>query len=334
MNLHANDTRPSPTVATPELRAGWVHDPIVRNYLFIGLSALLVVAAALFMRGGLIAALMPATIAALGLVARLTVIPIIFLVLVCYFAVFPFGVPYLGSPHSDIPGSHFRITDLILVAAVLTYFAAQFRLLSMTLQGMPPDTPPDLRKKGDKSPRRPGSIAPPEEVSRLFVMIGACVVIGQVVWFLVSEMRPNLSEFPPLRLAVNSPMSRYNPNEPADRFLLLGGLAAVITLPTGLAFWYWRLIRLNPAEARLTLLDTGWRETRRELNRQEKWRAWGSFRRNPRPVKKTRPEKPPRPTGKRRSLAEAVALTCGMLLLGGIAAFVAAVFLVRWFGGP
>jgi hypothetical protein len=328
----ADDARPGAVESTGPV--GMFRDPTARNYLFVGLAALLIVAAVLFMRGGLAAALLPTLVAAFGLLARRTAMPGVFLVLVCYFAVFPFGIPDLVHPFSDIPASHFRLMDLILVGAVLAYLAAQFRLLGLTFQGMPPDAPPGPRKKGDKPPRRPGSLVPPEEVGRMFAAVGACVLIGQIVWILISELRPEFRAFPPFRAAEPAASrSHYNDAEPLYRFLMLAFLLAVATVPAGLAFWYWRLTRLGPAESRMVLLDAGWREARRELNRQEKWRAWGLARRRPKPKKpRPEPEERPKPTGPRRSFAEALALTCGMVALGGVVAFVVAIVLVRWLG--
>ncbi len=258
-------------------------DPVARNYLFAALAALLVIAAVMFLRGGLPAALIPTVVAALGLLLRWTAMPRVFLLLLAYLIALPFGVP-LGSAYSDVPGSHFRVVDVILVGAVLTYFACQYRLSSLTLEGMPLDVPPHLRRKRDRPPVRPGSLAPPEETGRLFAVIGLCLLIGQLAWLLVSELRIDFRVFPPVRLAYPTgpfprPPGFGELSEPTTRFLLLMGLLAVVTVPAGLVFWYWRLARLNPAEARMVLLDTGWREARRELNRQEKWRAWGAARR-------------------------------------------------------
>jgi hypothetical protein len=111
---------------------------------------------------------------------------------------------------------------------------------------------------------------------------------------------------------------------------------AIVTLPTALAFWYWRLTRLSPGEARMVLLDTGWRESRRELNRQEKWRAWGLARRRPKSARRPQPPPEERPvrTGPRRSFFEALGLTCGMVFLGGIAAFIVVMILVRYLRQP
>ena len=65
---------------------------------------------------------------------------------------------------------------------------------------------------------------------------------------------------------------------------------AAVGLTSGLFFWYWRLARLTRDEARMILLDAEWADNRRELNRQEKWRAWA---RNRKLKRETRPPPPP-----------------------------------------
>jgi hypothetical protein len=314
----------------------WLRDPVARNYLFVGLASLLIASAVLVSRHGHLAAALPVVVAALGLVLRSPVMPGLFLVVLNLAAV-PLVVWLNRAVISDVPYSHFRIMDLVLVGAALTYFACQYRLLSLTLQGMPADAPPGQRPKGDKPPKRPGATAPPEEMGRMFAVVAACVVIGQVAWLLVSELRLDFRDVPPLRLARPGVSLRdYSRSEPLYRFLMLGGLVALATLPTALVFWYWRLTRLGPGEARMVLLDTEWRESRRELNRQEKWRAWGLTRRRPKPARKPRPlpEERPEPTGPRRSFLEALALTCGMVFFGGIAAFVVVIVLLRYLSKP
>lgn len=318
----------------PASRVAWLRDPVARNYLFVGLSSLLIVAAVLAFRHGNILAALPVVIAVLALLLRSPVLPGLFLV-VLNLAVVPLTVWLNRTPYSDVPYSHFRVMDLVLVGATLTYLASQYRLLSLTFQGMPPDAPAGQRRRGDKPPKRPGATAPPEETGRMLAVVAACVVAGQVVWLLVSELRLDFRDALPLRLARPAASVRnYSSAEPLNRFLVLAGLTALVTLPAALAFWYWRLTRLGPGEARMVLLDAGWRETRRELNRQEKWRAWGLSRRRPKQSKLLRqsPEGRPEPTGPRRSFVEALALTCGMVFLGGIAAFVVVIFLVRYLG--
>lgn len=319
----------------PAAHMAWLRDPVARNYLFVGLASLLVAAAALIFRHGHLLAALPVAVAALALLLRSPVLPGVFLVVLGLAAV-PLTTWINGSSISDVPDSHFRVMDLVLVAATLTYFACQYRLLSLTVQGMPPDAPAGQQRKGDKPPKRPGATAPPEEVGRMFAAVAACVLVGQVVWLFVSELRPDFRDVPPLRLARPAASLNYRSAEPLNRFLMLAGLVAVVTLPTGLTFWYWRQSRLSPGEARLVLLDTAWRESRRELNRQEKWRAWGLARRRPRPARRPPPppEGRPEPTGPRRSFVEALALTCMMVFFGGIAAIGVVFVLVRYLGRP
>jgi len=321
--------------ARPTVWFAWLRDPVARNYLFVGLASLLIAAAALVFRHGNLLAALPVALAVLGLLLRSPVMPGLFL-LVLNLAVLPLTAWLSVTAFSDVPGSHLRVMDLVLVAATLTYFACQFRLLSLTLQGMPSDVPAGLPGgKGDRAPKRPGSTAKPDETGRMFATVAVCVLIGQVVWLIVSELRLDFRETPPLLLArPAASYGGYRSDESMNRFLMLAGLTAVVTLPTALAFWYWRLSRLNPGEARLILLDTQWRESRRELNRQEKWRAWGLVRRRPQAARHSRPlpEERPAPTGPRRSFLEALALTCGMVFFGGIAAFVVVIVLLRYLG--
>ena len=103
----------------------------------------------------------------------------------------------------------------------------------------------------------------PEELGRMFAGVAACVLVGQVVWLLVSELRLDFRGLPPLRLARPAVSVReYVSAEPLYRFLTLSGVLALSVLPAALAFWYWRLTRLGPGQARMVLLDTAWRESR------------------------------------------------------------------------
>jgi hypothetical protein len=170
----------------------------------------------------------------------------------------------------------------VLAAAVLVYFAAHFRLLGLTDRALPADVPPGQRKKGEKPPRRPGSIAAAGEFGRMFAVLGACVLAAQLAWLLVTEVHVELREGPSLSFGapvrVRLGPDSFATSESLSRFLLTAGLCGAAGLTFGLVFWYWRLARLGPEEARMVLLDAQWRETRPDLSRQEKWRAWAANR--------------------------------------------------------
>src|SRR5205823_2055932 len=115
-----------PPMSTTPTVASRFGDPVARNYLFVGLAAQFVVAAAVLARPGsnLVAALAPAALAALGLVGRLTAMPYIALAILSYLLVVPTVTPFAGYiPNEVTRFTHFRLTDVVLAAAVLVYFA-------------------------------------------------------------------------------------------------------------------------------------------------------------------------------------------------------------------
>jgi hypothetical protein len=97
-----------------------------------------------------------------------------------------------------------------------------------------------------------------------------------------------------------------------SRFLLLVFAAAAVVFVGRLAFGLWRLARLTPDEGRLVLLDTAWREQRRELARLETWRAYPAAVRN-------RP--PKRPAGDPGRLTFAAAGRVALVLLALFAVY-------------
>jgi hypothetical protein len=294
-------------------------DPAARNYLFVTLAALLIVAATMFVRGGLPAALLPVGVALLGLFTRWPGMPRVFLVMLCYFIVLPLGFPVLGGEPfgANISGSHFQLLDVILAGAVVVYFICQYRLMSLLQQGMPFDVPQSQRPKDTQPPRRPVRLVAEDEYGRLFLVAGLCVLLGQFVWLIVAELRPTLGRFPPIATV------QYGRADAGGRFLMLAGLVAGVGLVVGLIFWYWWLARLSDAEARMILLDVQWNESRRELNRQEKWRAWGRWRARPKQAKRR----------KRRSFAEAALLTF-FILIGALFIAILAIVGIMWLRNP
>jgi hypothetical protein len=307
-------------------------DPVTRNYLFVGGAAILVAGAILFLKNGP-PTLIATAIALTALVARgQTMLPGLFLIAASIASV-PVGV-ISGAPFSDVPLSHFRILDILFVAAVVTYFACQFRLFSLTHRGLPSDVPAAFRKKTDPTFVRPTGVVPSEELGRLLFVVGLAVLVGQLAWVVIAELRIDFRRpFPIVFDDYNQQVwlraSRRSAELWTNRFLFLMGLSAGVLIPAGLVMWYWRLHRLTPAEARSTLLDTEWSESRRELNRQEKWRSWGAARLRPgEALKPVESKPPPKKRKPRRGFFEACLITAAMVAAGVVIAILAVVLIV------
>lgn len=250
-----------------------------RSYLFVGLSALTVLTVAQVLdASGDPVAVAPALVGAVGLLLRWTSTPIIVLIMLVYFLMFPSGEP-INPGRSDIPRSQFRLKDMIYVAMAGIYFLAHYRLLSLTTRAVPADAVGRTRSK-----RRPvvrSSDGPFErEAGRGALVLLAATLLGQIAWYVINVFAIDLQRFPPIRLIPDLIGSRRIPwppllSTPLHRLLVMIFLMAVVGGLIWFVTWYWRLLRLNRDEARMIVLDAGWREGRRELNRQAKWRSWG-----------------------------------------------------------
>jgi hypothetical protein len=251
-----------------------------RDYLFIGAMALLVIASVMFVlsEGSLLAALLPTLVAATGLVLRWRAAPPLALVLLIYLLYLPFGFESSRPLQSDMVGSALRLLDLILVAACLTYYCCQYRLLSLKERAIPSDHPSPGRT--EKPRRRPESNVRPDEYQRMAMVLVACLFLGQFFWIAIGSLQINFREVPPYQLRSDlfssAPVASRNVSSQMaeSRLINFVGLAGGATLVAGLAFWYARLAKLTRQEGRMMLLDAAWSENRRELNRQEKWRGW------------------------------------------------------------
>lgn len=259
--------------------AGLEAHPVVRNYQFLGLAAMLVLFAVLALRGDLTVALLPALIAFLGLFFPSPGLPIAFLVVTIYLLACPFGLPFGLAVNGNMWGTWVRVDDLVAVAAVCVNLACQYRVMGLVARAMPAGDAPQDRKRVPI--RRAPETVSPSEIERMFVSATVALVAGQVLWFAATVLRVNPVAFPPVWFA--DAIAMYSPrNQPANelplpmhRLLVLLGFAVAGGFLARFVFWYWRLARLTPAEGKAILLDTGWRESRRELSRREIWRAWG-----------------------------------------------------------
>jgi hypothetical protein len=244
-----------------------------RTYIAVGLGTLLLLGVSLFMKthGNLILAVIPIMFGALGLIGRYTLFPFMAIISSCYVIMFPMGIPRFPQ-REFIANSHLRVMDLVFVASVLIYLVTVYRLLSLRNRAMPVETSSATRHPAEPPITRPESLVRDDELPFTLMQIGGCVVIGQLLWFLLSEMRAIPSEFPPLKFASTLVLT-FQPDA-ASSFLLCTLLFTLTFAVALLVMWYWRWSHLNPLEARQFLLNTIWSETRREMNRQEAWRAW------------------------------------------------------------
>src|SRR5262249_3152500 len=132
-------TEPDPLAEEP------TQSPAVRNYLFVGLIALVIYTLSMAFRGSELIALLAAAFAVAGLFARWSSGPFVFLLLTGIqlrytageFGSGPFGGSY-GS-YRTRRGADFDVTVLIAVLAALVYLVVQFRLFSLLVQAVPTD---------------------------------------------------------------------------------------------------------------------------------------------------------------------------------------------------
>ncbi|MDY3555864.1 hypothetical protein R5W24_005010 [Gemmata sp. JC717] len=271
----------------PELTQGDVirllaTDAAARPYVLATLAALVMIFVVLFMSGSDLGGIIVVLFGAAAMALRWTAAPPFLLLVIAYFQLFPFGVPDPGSENPyQVRESHFQVTDMVLVMAVLVYLRGQYRLFGLVHQIVPPDSA--LKRKGEVPVRRPTAHIRPDELAWMLAASGALVLIGQAVWWLVNAL-----EFVPMESGVpfrwadprslrafsrDQPPGEFRPGQ--NRFFVLLGILFFGTLLVRLVFGYWRLRVMNASEGAMVLADTSWGESHRERVRLEKWRVWG-----------------------------------------------------------
>jgi hypothetical protein len=318
--------RPEP-VGTVDLVATvrrLIGDPAARSYLGVGLTALIVLAGALFTDGYTLAAGIPTLVAAAGLVSRHPAVPPFALGLMGYLVAFKDGVPVAQLGFWDLRSGWFRLMDMVIAAAAVAYLTAHYRLAGLTRRLTPADAPSGEGAATEPPVLRPSRLASDEEFGGLVAAAGGAAVLGQLAWLWAAGLRVRPERFPPVRFSAAS----RDPAGFGEPLLLLVGLAAVVGVPVVLGFWYWRLHRYTPDEARMVLLDTGWRETRRELARLEAWRAWLRNRR----LAKATPTPPPEPVNRSKPMRwfRGLVFTVTFLAVGLVFACVVSVLISRF----
>lgn len=243
-----------------------------RTYFALTLGSLIALAACLFVRteGNLVLCILPVAFGLLGLVGRYTVFPILMVCSTCYFLIFPQFVLFYAN-RDNAGASHFRLLDLLLVGSVLVYWVSLFRGLSFSHQLMPLELK-DRRQAATEPPLvRCAEAVPDDEFPRLALQLGLVLLVGQLIWFGVVWFRMVPSQFPPIRWSINT--GERLQVDPNSGFLMFAALFLMAFLGVGMLVWYWRWSRLTPLEADQYLREVEWQFARRELQRQETWRA-------------------------------------------------------------
>jgi hypothetical protein len=261
-------------------------DADVRNYTFLGLTALLLLLLALLVRGFGTWSLLPVVVGLAGLRWRNWGLFMLASLVGLLF------VSFVGqSFRPNFQQTATPVSDLLLAAAVLAYMAAHYRLISLTRFAFPRDprslgqpAPRGRRPTLEVPARRSPETATPGELFLLLASLplvcGLALVCQQ--WLVPAETTPD-----DLRVDMNS-------YEQVEQFFLSGGQALVDALwrSRPLLWWLgggvvlisallnylgWR--RMTATEAALALQDTVWTETRGEQRRINSWLVWARLRR-------------------------------------------------------
>jgi hypothetical protein len=241
--------------------------PAAINYLVFTGSGLLVYGFMMMARGNDLGALLAGVLAIAGVLARWTAAPVLILLLTTYLMIDPGFINLIGQVTGTpwfLPrqASAFNLEDVLLAGGLLAYTIGHFRLTAMVHQGMPND--PTAQRGSDPAnpPRRLAELVGPDELPRTLIMGGCCIVVGQLVWVILTFIeragRPRASQF----------------NVGSSRFILFVWITGLALMLVSAAVVYLRGGRMTRAEASLVLRDEFFQENRRETDRLQRWRKW------------------------------------------------------------
>ena len=241
--------------------------PAALNYLVLVGAGLLVYGLIMMARGNDAGALLAVLLAIPGILARWTAAPVLILLLTTYLMIDPGFLNAIGwvtgSPwfFPKAPGG-FDLEDLLLAAGLLAYTIGHYRLTSMIHQGMPNESTSQRGPDPANPPRRVPELVGQDELPRTLVAGGCCVIAGQLVWTILTQIekagRPRLSAF----------------TDGSSRLLLVVWLTGLSLMLVSAGLVYLRGSRMTPAEAALVLRDEFFQENRRETDRLQRWRKW------------------------------------------------------------
>jgi hypothetical protein len=258
-----------------------IRNPAARVYLAVAAGGLGMTALIVFqLFNSSIGAAVTFAAGLLALLLRWTAMPVFIVVIVGYTVFAPFGVPIDLPGVSMIPGSQLRLPDMLLVASLLTYLLAQYRLLSILHAAVPFEAGNLYVRKRAKAAVRPPAPVSDAELGRLFLRVGVFTLVGQLLWMGLTWLQLDFREIPPVTvLEEDTPLSYIRQGPDAvprwlSRTLLAVGLFVALGVAVRFAFWFWRHHTLGRDQAKMLLTDLQWAEHLREIDRQEKWRAW------------------------------------------------------------
>jgi hypothetical protein len=253
-----------------------VRDPPLRTAAFVTAASALIAFGAMFLFRGPTAAGATAVFMVPALVFRWAWPVGLYPLAVAYFLFLPDGTPIaLREPSAfAVRNGPFTITDMLLVPAVLAYIVAQYRFLGLATQAVPFESESSFGKK-PAATRRPATLVSDREITILVGLALAAMVIGQIVWYLLTNLQFQFLDDVPIRWlpAFGGEADGVTINPLLNRLilLLLGGAAVAGT--ARLAFWYWGLMQISGEEAVAIVTDAGWHESRWELAALEKRRG-------------------------------------------------------------
>lgn len=245
-------------------------EPGVRNYVFLGVAALIFYYAQMVKVGGDLGTLLTIIFAVPGLIFRWLISPMLFLIMLTYLLC----DPNLQSLRDSLANEPYRLQprnytrdwsdDFMLALSIVIYFIAQYRVLSFVHQSMPDDPPP--RRKGQpapRTPRRPHRLFHERELAYALVSGIAFSLFGVVAWKVLDDYSASA------HLA-----SSWRITWSFTRFMLFFWVIGSLAMLAAAVFRYLTLLRMSKLEAQLILQDQLWQETRREQERIYRWRNW------------------------------------------------------------
>lgn len=267
----------------PNSLRGRFVDPAVRNYLFVGLGALVMIFMVLLQQGSDIGGLGFLMVGTVGLIFRWPTVPPFLLLWLLWFLAFPFGLPPIYENPYELGNGTLRIADVLLAFSLVVYISVHYRLYGLTMQAVALEERA-LRGKKPKPTKRPASLIRSGEVARLIYLSVGVVLAGQFLWLLATSLEIDVNADFPIKWAKQRLTGQKRLPEELylwhTRLLILLGIGFLGTLLARLVFGYWKLRILSAAEGGMMIQDAGWDETRREQTRVEKWRIWSKDREN------------------------------------------------------